>query len=334
VGALGTFVMGVIFVAVFHWGVYGLVGAMIVANLMTNALYFVFMPWLPSLMASMTSLRRHFSYGRWFLGVSVTTYANVSVDRLAVGHALSTTQLGYYEYAGNIPLQVVTKISQAFNGVLFSAFSSLQADPGAIRELLRKFYRYNALLSFPVLVGIALVAQDFVAVAYGEKWMPIVPTIRLFCLYAVTQLYTQPFHSICNGVGLQHLPFRWMLIYLPINLVLIFAGIQLGQLNGVVLVRTAMPIFVACTLGVQVMRHVKVPWSLLVWATAPAIVGCLAMSAVVLVVNRVHVPGDSNLPHLLLAVGAGFAAYLLTLFTFWRSELVALRQFLTGMRGR
>ena len=100
---------------------------MVAGNIVMTVLYFVYLPWLPSLRFCFTSLRKHFLYGRWFLGVNVVTYANTNVDRVAVGGMLNTTQLGYYEYASNIPLQIVTKISYVFNSVLFSAFSSLQS---------------------------------------------------------------------------------------------------------------------------------------------------------------------------------------------------------------
>jgi O-antigen/teichoic acid export membrane protein len=194
-----------------------------------------------------------------------------------------------------------------------------------VRELLRKFYRYNSLLSFPVLVGIALVAPEFVAVAYGDKWLPIVPTIRLFCLYGVLQLYVQPFHSICNGMGLTRLPLRWMLIFLPVNLSLIWIGVHCGQLNGVVLMRSAMPIFVVLTLGVQVMRRVQVPWSTLVVATLPAVTGCTVMAAVVLVIDRAMAARQHvELTHLLVATLGGAVTYGAIMLLFWRQELAKM----------
>jgi O-antigen/teichoic acid export membrane protein len=324
-GAVVTFAAGYVIVAVLHWGVYGLVGGMVLASLTSSTLLVTFLPWAPSFSFSRASLRRHLNFGRGILGVSVVTYANVNADRVVIGHLLSTTQLGFYEYAGNIPLQVVTRISQVFNDVIFSAVSSLKENVAEVRELLRKFYRYNSLLSFPVLVGIALVAPEFVAVAYGDKWLPIVPTIRLFCLYGVLQLYVQPFHSICNGMGLTHLPLRWMLIFLPVNLSLIWIGVHYGQLNGVVLMRSAMPLFVVLTLGVQVMRRVQVPWSTLVMATLPAVTGCTVMAAVVLVIDRAMAARQhAELAHLLVATLGGAVTYGAIMILFWRQELAKM----------
>jgi O-antigen/teichoic acid export membrane protein len=329
VGAVATFAFGWAFMSLFNWGVYGLVGGMIAGNIVMILMCFAYLPWMPSWHFSFPSLRKHLLYGRWFLGVSVITYANTNIDRVAVGSLLNTTQLGFYEYAGNIPLQVVTKISYVFNSVFFSAFSSLQSSPEGIKELLRKLYRFNALLTFPILTGIALVAPDFVQVAYGDTWMPIVPTIRLFCLYGVLMLYVQPLYSVCNGVGEQQMPFRWTLIYLPVNLLLIYAGVKLGKLDGVVLARSAMPLFTAFTLGIQIMRRVRVPWAVLIQATYPAASASLAMTVVVLGVDRLGTSlALDTLPHLLVGVVAGAVVYTLVLLTFWRSDLASLLRLL------
>lgn len=322
IGAVLTFGLGYVLIAVFHMGVYGLVLAMVLATAATALLNFAWMPWLPSFTFSREALKTHFGYGRWFLGVSLVSYVNGTSDRFALGHMLNTTQLGYYEYAGNIPLQIVTKIAWMLNTVLFSAFSSARHSAQQMQELLQKFYRFSAIATFPVLVGIALVAPEFVQVAYGDVWRPIIPAVRLFCLYGALLLYTQPLYSICNGIGQQHLPFRWMVIYLPINLVLIWMGIHFGGLNGVVLVRSFMPLFVAFTLGRQVMRMLDVPWSALLRATIPAAVSCLAMAVAVKSLEHFLLsPGISPLPHLLLASGIGAVVYGGVLMVFWPGDV-------------
>ncbi len=333
-GAVASFGAAFAFVKFCHWGVYGLVGGMIVGSATMTLLNFAFMPWLPSWNFSFPSLRKHFGYGRWLLGVNIVTYINGNMDRVAVGGLLSQTQLGFYEYAGNIPLMVVNKISQVINSVMFPAFSSLKDRPTELRDLLRNLYRYNALLIFPILTGMALVGPEFVAVAYGAKWMPIVTGLRLFCLYGVLRLYTQPLYSLCNGIGEQQLPFRWTLVFLPLNLALIYAGVKLWQLEGVVLVRSALPLFIGFTLGIQVMRRIKVPWSLLFRATWPAASACLAMAVVVLGLGRVH-GGFMGLPlpRLLVHVIAGAGTYFAVLFFAWRSEYLGVLKLMQRFRG-
>ena len=327
-GVLGTFLGAWFCVAVLDWGVYGLVSGMIAGSLLMTVLNIAYLPWLPSFLFSRAVLRKHLSYGLWFLGVNVVTYTNTNIDKATVGTYLSLTQLGFYEYASAIPLMVVQKLAQTLNSVLFPAFSSLQNDPQGLHDLLVKLYRYNALIIFPLLVGIGLVAPEFIEVAYGEKWASILTPLRLFCLFGILRLYINPLYPLCNGVGKPHMPFRWSLIFLPINVGLLFLGVKYVGVTGAVLARLGLPIFMMATLGTQIMRHVKVPVLDLMKATIPALWACLGMGVVVTGTRELNFAVlDSTLWRLLILVAVGAVTYLTVLLALWRSELSRLIAF-------
>ncbi len=324
-GAAVTFAVAWALVALAGWGVYGLVAGMNIGTLAVSLLNFHYLRWLPSRTFSREAFARHFKYGRWLLGVSLVTFANGSLDRVAVGTLLSKIQLGFYEYASNIPLMLTSMLGRVLNTVLFSAFSSLQDKHEELTRLLLRVYRYNAMLIFPILAGIGLVAEDFIVVAYGERWLPILVPLRLFCAVGMFQLYAQPLYILCNGIGQPKLPFRWSLIFLPLNLGLIWAGMKLAGMNGVVAGRLVFPLFMVATLGVQVMARIKVSWGRIFAATLPAWTGCAVMAAALLGLHRsgLALP-EADLLRLLVQVGAGAAAYVGFMGLFFRRELVGL----------
>ncbi len=84
-GAVASMLAGLIFVAGFGWGIYGLVAGMAVGTLAMTLLNFWVLPWLPSATFSRTHLHRHMSYGGWLLGVNIVTYINGNLDRAVVG---------------------------------------------------------------------------------------------------------------------------------------------------------------------------------------------------------------------------------------------------------
>lgn len=316
-----TFLVSYAMVTVYDLGVYGLVIGMIAGNAFLTCFYYKLVPWLPSFSFSLKHLKKHMSYGGWFLGVNVATYANGNVDRALIGTYLNMTQLGFYEYAANIPLMVTMKLSQVLNSVLFPAFSSLQDDLERLTALLKNVYRYNALLIFPILTGIALVAPDFVLAAYGEKWTPVIEPLRLFCLFGVLRIFSGSFYSLCNGLGKPHLPLKWMLIYLPANALLIFGGIHYFGLIGAISARIFFPIFVTMTLGKQILTYVNVSYRDLFKSICPAVTCCLVMSASVLAVQFYVLPDFTNsVIRLLLQVSTGTAAYIAALLLFYRQD--------------
>lgn len=324
-GAVGTMLGALFFVVVVPWGVYGLVMGMIIGNLAMTILNFVYLPWLPSFTFSRHRLRAHLSYGGWFLGVHVATFINGNLDRGLVGTRLDATALGYYEYASNIPLTVATQLATAINSVLFPAFSSLQDNLDQLADLLRKVYRYNTLLVYPLLAGMALVAEDFVLTMYGDKWAPVIPVMRVFCVVGMARIITNPLYPLCNGLGLPRLPFKWTLLLLPINLGALWFGISHFGLMGAVEARLLVPVIIVFTLGREIFKHARFRARWLLQSMLPSIVCCLVMAVAVLGARMVPWVADLPvLPRLIVQILVGGVAYVGGVFVLYRSDAEAL----------
>ena len=326
-GAVSGMIAGVIFVAVLGWGIYGLVAGMVFGSIVMTIMNFWYLPWLPSAIFSRSHLRRHLGYGGWFLGVSIVTYVNSNLDRAVIGTKLNTTQLGFYEYASNIPLTVANQLTSAINLVLFPAISSLQDDLARLTVLLRQVYRYNALIIYPLLCGIALVARDLVLAVYGARWLPIVLPMQLFCLAGAVRVIVNPIYPLCNGLGLPRLPFKWSLVVLPLNLIAVFLFIHWHGLTGAVEARLLVPLFITATLGREIFRRAEFRFKWMFLALLPALVCCAAMSAVVLSVHWAIGDGISSpLMRLLIQVAAGMTAYAATLLFGFREDWQLMSQ--------
>ncbi|SHI15122.1 lipopolysaccharide biosynthesis protein [Desulfofustis glycolicus] len=310
-------------VGVLELGVYGLVGGMITGNILMTLLVFYFMPWLPSFSFSFDILRRHISYGGWFLGVNLVTYANGNMDKAIVGTYLNVTQLGFYEYASNIPLMISTKLSQVLNSVLFPAFSSLQDNLRELGVLLAKVYRYNAILIFPVLAGIGLIAPDFVLVAYGERWLPVVMPLRFFCLFGMLRIFINPYYALCNGIGKPHLPFKWTVLYFPVNVLLMFLGVKYLGTLGAVQARLFLPVFMILTLGLEILRLTKLKYFDLLKSIWPSVSCCVIMAISVLLTQEfITTAIDVPFARLLIQIFVGALSYVLSLILFFRSDVI------------
>ncbi len=219
--------------------------------------------------------------------------------------------------------------------MLFPAFSSLQNDLSRLGDLLKQVYRYNALIIYPLLGGMALVAQDFVLAVYGAKWLPIVAPMRFFCLVGMLRVVVNPLYPLCSGIGSPRLPFRWGLIVLPLNLIAVFALIHWRGLTGAVEARLIVPLFIIGTLGREVFKRVDFRFREMLRALVPALVCCAAMSAAVLsahwwMENRV----DSSLVRLLIQAVLGAAAYGATLVLGFRGDWQLLLRHARGFLGR
>lgn len=319
--AVIAFALAWFLVAVLRWGVFGVVVSMIVGTAVTNLAFLFVIPWLPSWEFSLTVLKKHARYGRWFLGTNVLNYCNQNMERALIGTTLSSTQLGYYGYASDLPTTATTQLSYALNSVLFPAFASLQDDLAELRRVLLRVTRFQSLIVYPLLTGLALTGTEFVRVAYGTMWSPIVGPLRIFCLFGMIRLLTSSADTLCAGVGKPHMPFKWSLIALPFNAALLWGSVQAGGLTGVALAKLFLPTFLLATLAVEITRAVGMPFRQVGRAALPALVCCLAMSAVVLGIGvLLGLYGASPIMQLALKIPTGALAYTMALRLFYPQD--------------
>jgi O-antigen/teichoic acid export membrane protein len=95
---------------------------------------------------------------------------------------LGSAQLGFYSLAfqfSSLPLQ---KFVTLLNSVAFPSFSSVQADAARLRRYFLTLVNGVALLTFPMFIGLYLVADSAVVVLLGSTWLPVVFPLKVLSL--------------------------------------------------------------------------------------------------------------------------------------------------------
>jgi O-antigen/teichoic acid export membrane protein len=102
----------------------------------------------------------------------------------------------------------VENLSSTVGRVTFPVFSSIQDDEERMKRGIRKSLSALAMVNFPLMIGLAVVAKPLVLVMLTEKWLPCVPYLQLLCM--VGMLY--PLHAInlnvLTAMGRTDLVFR------------------------------------------------------------------------------------------------------------------------------
>jgi O-antigen/teichoic acid export membrane protein len=71
------------------------------------------------------------------------------------------------------------------NSVAQPVFVESLGDTKRLLMIFRKMLRFNACVSFPAMLGLAFIANEFVLITIGEKWLESVPFLQLLCLWSV-----------------------------------------------------------------------------------------------------------------------------------------------------
>jgi teichuronic acid exporter len=185
---------GVIGVALAYegYGVWALVVQSIVQSGMNTLFLWLFSKWIPKGVFSIASFKQLFSFGSKLLvaGLLNTIFKNIYF--LVIGKLFSASQLGFYTRALEFQKFPSENVTGIIHRVTFPVLSSVQDDKKRLEIIFRKFIRLSAFVIFPMMIGLAVVAEPLISLILTEKWMSVVPLLQLLCISGM--LY--PLHAI------------------------------------------------------------------------------------------------------------------------------------------
>jgi len=191
-----------------NWGYWVLVVAGISNALCTQLAFFFLAKWWPKFKFNSESFRFLFRYGINGLGAGMTNYLRQNLDYLLVGRLLGAAALGIYEFAYRVPHLVLLRIGQPVGGVLYPVLAQIQDDNSQLVRGYVKTVQYICLVTFPLLFGLAAVADIAVPVLWGEQWLSAITPLRILCLCAALRMIPLPVSSIFNSKNRPDLQFK------------------------------------------------------------------------------------------------------------------------------
>ncbi|WKY46928.1 lipopolysaccharide biosynthesis protein [Eubacteriaceae bacterium ES3] len=190
-----------IFMAYRGLGIWALVFQQL-SNQVTIALILWFtVKWRPRLLFSFESLKSLFSFG-WKLLLSAlinTFYTNIYT--FVIGKLYSPEMLGYFNRGQQFPQLVVKNVNGSIQSVMFPAMASQQENRERLKGMARRSIVTSSFLVFPMMVGMAIIAEPMVKVLLTDKWLPSVPFLQIACAsLALVPIHTANLQAI-NALG-------------------------------------------------------------------------------------------------------------------------------------
>ena len=172
-----------IFMAYRGYGVWALVMQYVINAFVDAVILFFAVKWKPKLEFSFKRLRALFSFGWKLLFSSLTETICDNLRQLAIGKKYSTEDLAYYNRGHSFPQIIGTNITASLLAVLFPTFSSIQDDKAKVKDTIRKSISISSYIVFPMMIGLAVVAEPMISLLLTDKWLFCVPYLRMFCLF-------------------------------------------------------------------------------------------------------------------------------------------------------
>jgi len=174
------------------FGVWALVAQTLSASFLSALFLNLITRWVPDLCFSKKSFDYLFGFGGKLLlsGLLETTFNNIY--QLIIGKKFSAENVGQFTQANqisSIPAMTMTNIIQR---VTYPMFSHMQEDPHKMDEYYLLTMKVAALFIFPLMTGIAILAQPLLHLILGSQWHQAAGLVTILAL--AYMLY--PIHAI------------------------------------------------------------------------------------------------------------------------------------------
>lgn len=183
ISVISSILSGVIAVvfAYMGFGVWSLVIQTLVMQFIQSLLLSLGNRWVPSLVFSIDSFKRLFGFG-WKLlvsGLINTLYNNLYF--LIIGKAFSAVDLGYYTNAQKLRDTASQSITTSVQKVSYPVLSSIKEDEETLRSAYKKIIKTSVFITFPLMIGLAVIASPLIRLIFGQKWINSIPSFQILC---------------------------------------------------------------------------------------------------------------------------------------------------------
>lgn len=318
--------------AVAGFGAWAIVGQSLCTGVVSAALLWGLSPWRPRAAYSLASLRTLGSFGAKTVFARILSYLGLNADNLLIGRYIGSTGLGIYSIAYNVMFAPLQQIAQPVQQVLFPAFTKVKAEPERLGQAWLRGNQLVTALLVPALLGMAVVAPDFVPAVFGNRWHASIPVLQLLCLAGVAESFKMLNWSVLQATGQTGRLLRFMTFSTALTLAAFVGGLTWGVVGVAGLFAAARTItlvvytWTTCrTLELPISRFARlVAWVL---SSALPMTACLVGGRALLV--HEHVPAGARLAVLIVT---GMLIYVGTIA--WRDPgLIEEARELAGRRS-
>lgn len=193
------------------WGVWSLVWRTLITMFVMVVSLWMIVDWKPAFVFKRAAIQELWGFSGNMIGFYAWDYWTRRGDNFLIGKVLGPTLLGFYTRAYTNAL-IPYQISLVSRRVMLPALSKIQNDHAKMRTLYCNMLSYVVMIAAPVLFGLAAVADNFVLLIYGPKWLPMVASMRWLCIVGLLLTMGSTVDSIFQSRNRTDLLFRWGIV--------------------------------------------------------------------------------------------------------------------------
>ena len=225
-----------------------LVAGLVVGSMTSVVASYVLHPMRPRL--SLATFRELFGFSKWMLATNLLDFVYRRCDALIIGKTVGLTPLGIHALAMELANLVADDFAQPLRRATMPGFAKLQSNLDDLRVQFSAAYGASMMIAVPFALGVALVAEPGIRLAFGPDWAAAVPPLRILCLYGLFGASFQFCWPLLVSTGHPEKLAPLQIVALIVGVPMIWWGSVHYELIGAALAMSAM----AALFAVLVMR--------------------------------------------------------------------------------
>lgn len=217
-----------IYVAYLGYGIWALIIQQILYKLINTTILFFVIKWRPKLVFSIRKVKDLFTFGWKLLVSTLIDTMDRNLRSLVIGKIYNSSSLGFHNRGRQFPELLISSVNGTIQSVMLPVFSSEQDNKIRIKEMMRRSIVTSTFVIFPMMIGLAIIAEPLVLLLLTDKWLPAVPFMQIYSIsFALWPMHTTNLQAI-NAMGRSDVFLKLEIIKKTISLCILFVSIQYG----------------------------------------------------------------------------------------------------------
>lgn len=226
----GTVLSGIVGIIMAYqgFGIWAIVGQYLTNTCVDTVVLWVTVKWRPEKYFSFKNIKALISYG-WKLLISGLLDTGYNQLRsLVIGKKYSSADLAQYNKGQQFPQLITTNINASISSVLFPAMSKYQDNMQNVKNITRRAIKTSSYIIWPLMVGLAVVAEPLITVMLTSKWLPCVPFLWIACfIYGLWPIQTANLEAM-KAIGRSDLFLKLEIVKKSVGIIILIISMQYG----------------------------------------------------------------------------------------------------------
>lgn len=210
------------------FGVWSLVVQQLTNQMLNTIIMWFTVKWRPRLKYSIKRMQGLLSYSWKILASNLVSTLFLDLRSLIIGKMYSAAMLGYFNQGKQFPSVIISNINGSIQSVMFPAYSSEQDNRIRVKGMVRRSIAISSFIVFPLMVGLAVIAEPLIKIVLTDKWLPTVPFLQIFCAsYMLMPIHTANIQAI-QALGYSGKVLKIELIKKSLELIVLLFSLKYG----------------------------------------------------------------------------------------------------------